>query len=271
MKTLSLCAALVVLSSCGGSGTLSLTTWGEDYIEQQIPSSSFEDGYSVKYSKFIVVIKDFTLATKSGTTGPSQDTPSAIDVTRAGPTVIQTIDPVDAIKWDSVSYGIGPATNAVAIGQTSAADVTVMNAEGKSIWVEGTVSKGAVSKTFSWKFDVNTHYANCTTPDLGEGVTIVTGKTEAVQLTIHGDHLWYDDLQSVNAKVRGQAITGADTDNDGVITQAELAAVALTTLPLGEYGTGGASNVKTLDDFVRALSRTVGHYRGEGECEATAR
>lgn len=58
---------------------------------------------------------------------------------------------------------------------------------------------------------------------------------------------------------------------DGVITLDELAAVQLTSLPLGQYGTGSAGSVHTLKDFVSALSRTVGHFRGEGECVSRAR
>lgn len=270
MKQLAL-LAMVVLTACGGTGSLSLTTWGEDFIEAEIPASVFEDGYSVRYSKFVVVIRDFTLATKTGTKGPSQPSPLVVDVTKKGPLELTSFKTVDAIKWDAVSYGIGPAADALAAGDVAAADVTAMTSGGHSLWVEGTVSKGAVSKTFSWKFDIDTHYADCTNPDFGEGVTIPTGGKEVVELTLHGDHLWYDDLQSPEAKVRGQAIVAADADADGVITQAELAAVPLTSLPLGQYGTGGASNVKTLNDFVRALGRTVGHYRGEGECESTAR
>ena len=261
----------LMLTACGGTGTLNLTTWGEEYIEQEIPSSVFVDGFSVRYSKFIVTIKDFTLATQTGEKGMAQTTPAAIDVTKAGPTQILEWTQVPAQKWDTVSYGIGPASDAVAIGQTSADDVTAMKAAGASIWVEGALLKDGAQKTFSWSFDVDTHYADCTNPDLGVGVTIVTGKTEDVQLTIHGDHLWYDDLQSAEAKVRGQAKWDADTNDDGVITQDELKAVSLTTLPIDQYGTGGASSVKNLSDFVRALSRTVGHYRGEGECEAMAR
>lgn len=264
-------AALALLPACTGTGTLSLTTWGEEFIEQEIPESTFIDGYSVTYSKFIVTIKDFTLATKTGETGDAMTTAAAIDMTKKGPVQILEWTDVPAIKWDQVSYGIGPASNPTPIGETSADDVSAMAAAGQSIWVEGALHKGAEQKTFSWKFDVDTHYADCTNPDLGDGVTIVTGKTEVVQLTIHGDHLWYDDLQSADAKVSGQAKWDADANDDGVITQEELAAVSLTTLPLTQYGTGGASNVKNLSDFVRALSRTVGHFRGEGECEASAR
>ena len=58
---------------------------------------------------------------------------------------------------------------------------------------------------------------------------------------------------------------------DGQVTLEELALVDLTELPPEQYGTGGASNVRTLRDFVTALVRTVGHYRGEGECAPRVR
>lgn len=259
------------LTACGGVGQLSLTTWGEDFIEQELPVAMFEDGFSVKYTKFLVVLRDFTLATKTGKQGPSQASPLVVDLTKPGPLELQVFEDLDALKWDEVSFGIGPSTSAVGAGAVSAADVEAMTSSGSSLWVEGRLSKGAATKTFSWRFDTDTHYGSCTSPDYGEGVTVPTGGAVTVELTIHGDHLWYDDLQSPAAKLRGTAIAGADADADGVITQQELAAVQLTTLPLGQYGTGGASGVKTLNDFVRELSRTVGHYRGEGECEARAK
>lgn len=92
------------------------------------------------------------------------------------------------------------------------------------------------------------------------------GGTDAVELTIHGDHFFYDDLQAATAKLRAEAIVNADANLDGLVELSELDAVALTSLPANQYGTGGASDVNNLGDFVRFLSRTVGHYRGEGEC-----
>jgi hypothetical protein len=93
-----------------------------------------------------------------------------------------------------------------------------------------------------------------------------------VQLTIHGDHPWFDDLQSPEAKMRFRPAADSDrSPMDGVITLDELGATALTSLPLDQYGTGGAGNVKNLRDFVQALIRTIGHYRGEGECAPKAR
>lgn len=266
------CGAALALSACGGAGSLSLTTWGEDFIEQGIPASAFEDGASVRYTKFLVTYHDFTLATKTGTVGPRQGAPVVVDVTKAGPTELLRFDDVAARKWDEVRYAIAPATaETVGAGGVSSADVEAMKASGTALWVEGTLRQGEVSKTFSWRFDLATRYEHCTSAEFGEGATVPTGGTEIVQLTVHGDHLWYDDLQSPEAAMRGKAVLDADADGDGAVTQAELAAVPLTTLPLGRYGTGGASGVKTLNDFVRALGRSVGHYRGEGECDTVAR
>ena len=69
-------------------------------------------------------------------------------------------------------------------------------------------------------------------------------------------------------------IANADADADGKITLEELAAVDLadkTKITAGTYGTGSASNINDLRAFVEALSRTVGHFRGEGECLARAK
>ena len=102
------------------------------------------------------------------------------------------------------------------------------------------------------------------------GVSVPDGGVATMQFTIHGDHLFYDDLASPDAALRGKAIFEADTDSNGEITWQELEAVDLSTLPEGQYGTGGAPDVYTLGDFVEALSRTVVHFQGEGHCHSHA-
>ncbi|MGV3624073.1 MAG: hypothetical protein ACO1OB_24865 [Archangium sp.] len=271
MKKLMLLSVLSLFASCGGMGKLSLTTWGEEYIEQEIPASEFEDGHTVKFTKFLVVVNEFQLATRSGMTGPKQAKPQLVDVHKPGPAALEIFEAVPAEKWDAVSWSIMPSAEAVVVGEVSADDATRMKTEGYSVWVEGNVSKGGLTKTFTWGFKGNTHYSECSNEDLGEGVTVPTGGNVDVQLTIHGDHFFYDDLQSADAKLRAEEIIKADADMDGTVTMAELDAVQLTTLPIGQYGTGGASAVKTLGDFVRALSRPIGHFRGEGECVTTPR
>lgn len=270
-------AWLVVLGGCGGDGSLAFTAWGEDYIERGIPVDSpeetgFVDGWTVTYTRFVVVLGEVTLAKKTGEAGPAQDAPRVVDLVKKGPVALFTFADVPAGKWERVSYAIAPATSqVVAAGAIDAGDVERMRAGGLSVYVEGVGAAGGVTKHFAWGFTTYTRYEDCTNPDFGEGVTVPTGGQEVVQLTQHGDHFWYDDLQSPEASLRFQAIADADADGDGDVTLAELDAVPLTFLPLGQYGTGSARHVKTLKDFVTALGRTVGHFRGEGDCLSRAR
>src|SRR5690242_18014026 len=64
----------LALTGCGvdeplGKGTVEFTSWGEEYIEQEIPSSAFEDGWTVDYWKFLVVIGGIRIADSSGEVG----------------------------------------------------------------------------------------------------------------------------------------------------------------------------------------------------------
>jgi hypothetical protein len=275
MKKLMLGLGLLGLASCGGgSGNLTLTTYGEDYIEKEIPATAFEDGWSVKFSRFLVTVGEVKVASHDGKVAAESAATRVFDVHKPGPATVERFSELPAADWDAVSYAIAPSANAEA-GNASAEDVGLLKASGWSVFVEGVATKGSETKRFGWGFPLNTLYEQCEHPDLGEGVTVPNGGEETLQLTIHGDHLFFDDLQSPDAKMRFDALAAADKVGirgaDGQITLEELELVDLTQLPLNQYGTGGASNVRNLRDFVTALVRTVGHYRGEGECSPRAR
>lgn len=268
--TVALTVALAA-AGCGGSGTVHFTTYGEDFIEQEIPAADFEDGWSLQFSKFLITLGEVHLDKHDGTEGPRMTTPRVFDVHAPGPHDVVTFSDVPAERWDAVGFAIAPATNATA-GNASSDDVAFMNSSGNSIFVEGSATLGAVTKTFSWAFTTNTLYSHCENEELGDGVAVPNGGEETVQLTIHGDHFVYDHLQADDAVLRFQALADADVSPaDGEVTLEELAAVDLTSLPIDQYGTGSASGINTLRDFVTALSRTLGHFRGEGECTVTAR
>jgi hypothetical protein len=279
MKKWILGLSFLGLAACGeGKGTITFTTYGEDYIEKEIPAATgneagFVDGWTVKYSKFLVTLGELKVSTHEETAAEQRQA-KVFDVHKPGPVVVETFTDLPAKDWDHVEYAIAPQQDAVA-GNADAQDVAMMKAQGYSVFVEGTATKGAVTKRFAWGFATNTAYEHCEAPDLGEGVTVPDGGEETVDLTIHGDHLFFDDLQSPDAKMRFDALAAADklgiTGADGEILLEELAAVDLTELPSGQYGTGGAGNVRNLRDFVTALVRTVGHYRGEGECAPRSR
>lgn len=266
--------SLLGLTACGeGSGTVTFTTYGEDFIERELPASAFADGWTVRYSKFLVMLGEVKVESHDEVAA-TQATAKVFDVHKPGPVVVETFTELPAKEWDHVSYAIAPWPHAEA-ANADAPDVARMKAEGYSVYVEGTATKGSVTKRFNWGFATNTLYAHCASPDLGAGVTVPKDGEETVQLTMHGDHLFFDDLQSPEASMRFDAMAAADqlgiAGPDGEVSLEELAAVDLTELPAGQYGTGGVGNVRNLRDFVTALVRTVGHFRGEGECSPQSR
>jgi len=271
------CLGLVACSD--GTGNVTFTTYGEDFIEKEIPAqvgdaAGFTDGWTVRFAKFLVVVGEITVETHDEVAARQKGPARVFDVHKPGPVVVETFKDLPAQEWDHVSYAIAPSADAVA-GNADAADVELMKTQGYSLLVEGTATKGSTSKHFEWGFKTNTLYEHCESPELGAGVTVPKDGEETVQLTIHGDHLFFDDLQSPDAKMRFDAIAAADVlgiaGADGEVTLEELAAVDLTELPSNQYGTGGVGNVRNLRDFVTALVRTAGHFRGEGECAPRAR
>lgn len=268
MRLLALSCAVVV-TGCRG-GAVSVTAWGEAFIEDSIPAAEFEDGFTVTYTRFLAVVQELSLRKKSGEAGPSQAGAHVVDVRQPGPVELLAWSDVPPGKWDDVRFAIAPAAAATGAGDVLAEDVTRMTAAGLSLYLEGTVAKGGLSKRFAWGFTGNTLYTACRSDALGEGLTVPVGGAVELQLTLHGDHPWYDALTGA-PKLRAQGLVDADADGDGEVTLEELAAVPLTRFPAGQYDTTGAAGVKTLRDFVTSLTRTVGHFQGEGECDVTSR
>jgi hypothetical protein len=259
----------------GGTGTAQFTTWGEEYIEVELPAEKMEDGWRITYQKMLVVIGRISIADQAGEVAASSDNMYLFDHTKPGVKPIETFANLEAKAWDEVSYEISPAPADVIVdASASEADKQFMVDNGYADYIEATATKGDQTFTMAWGVDYNTRYTTCAGPKEGketEGSVVTNGGVDSMELTIHGDHYFFDDLQAANAKNRYDAIAGADADMDGEVTLAELDAVDLTTLPAGQYGTGAAGNINTLGDYVRALSRTIGHFRGEGECFAEPR
>ncbi len=259
-------------SDASGSGKVAFTTWGEEFIEEGIPATVFADGWSVKYDRFLVILGNVKVA-DGATVAAEMATPRLFNHVVPKPKAVVDFPSIGAKPWPNVSYVIGPAANADLGTGATEADKTFMTTNGYGLYVEGKATKGAETKAFKWGFSVKTLFDSCKGDVSGkevDGVVVTNGGTDSVELTIHGDHLFYDDLQSPEAKVRFQNIADADADKNGEVTLAELEAVKLARLPAanGGYGTGSDSKVVDLRAFVTELSRTVGHYRGEGECFA---
>jgi hypothetical protein len=275
-----LVASLALLSGCGsddeaaGSGNVSFNVWGEEYIEQEIPAGDVEDGWTITFDKFLIVIGDVSVADRNAGAAGQVSGTKLYDLVSPGPHDVGALSGIEARAWDKVGYSVPAIQPSTTLhSSATAADATSMRNGGFSVYVAGSASKGSATRTFGWGFTNSTRYDDCVaevddkeTP----GVAISNGGSESVQLTIHGDHFFYDDLASPDALVRFNGMAAADADNNGEVTLEELGRVKLVDVAEGTYGTGSASHVDDLAAFVEALTVTLGHYRGEGHCAARA-
>jgi hypothetical protein len=264
----------------GGAGTARFTTWGEEYIEDQIPAdpggeTGFIDGWSLRYDKFLVAFHDITVANDKGETAARMSATKLVDNSVRGRKDLISFPGVRAAAWNKVSYQIKPATSDADLIGATAADRDLMVQKGYSIYVAGSASKlngGAmVKKTFHWGFTTATQYRDCQqAAESGspiQGIVVTDGGTDTSELTTHGDHLFYDRLMAspdpaVKTVLRFDEKAAADKDNDGEVSLEELAAAPLDVT---RYNVSGA-DVANLGAFMGFLARTVGHFRGEGEC-----
>jgi hypothetical protein len=270
-------AFLVPAVACAPTeGDLTFSTWGEEYIEKGIPASEFADGWGVTFDTFLVVLDGVEVS--DGTSSQAKmPRPKLFNHVVPAPKPVFSAGKLPARAYTQVSFMITPVTADTELGQgATEADKALMTKGGYSVYVAGKAQKGAEQKRFAWGFTTKTLFADCRVEEAGKevlGVVVTSGGSLDAELTIHGDHLFYDDLQAPDAKLRFQNLADADANKDGEVTLAELAAVKLARLPKenGPYGTGSAADVTDLGAFVTGLTRTVGHFRGEGECIARAR
>ncbi len=270
------CSAADDPTGSGGTGRLSFTTWGEEYIEAEIPPArddvdGFVDGWTVTYSKFLVNFRNIVVAGAKGEQAAAMKGSMLFDNHVSDVKTIIEFEGVEAKAWPAVSYEIAPVTDDTALSASaSEADKQLMLDGRFSLYVEGSATKGDLTKTFRWGFPIGTRYEDCHSEQDGKdeaGVVVTNNGELEVQLTTHGDHLFYDRLQAspdpeITTSLRFDTLADADRDEDGEITLDELNAAPLDVELYDPSGLGAASQ----GAFVSSLSRTVGHFRGEGEC-----
>ncbi len=271
--------SLATLVACGsddgedGSGSATFSAWGEEFIEQGIPAEELEDGWSVKFEQFLISLGGISVHDRAGK-GSELAGNWLLDLVQPGPHELGTLD-LTAKAWPLVGYAVRPVGSSTEAHESATDDdLELMQKGGYSVYVSGTATLDDVTKTFAWGFTNGTEYSDCVSEIDGkevEGIIVPNGGDAKVQLTIHGDHFFYDDLASADAVPRFAPIAAADANDDGEVTLDELDAVALVEIEEGTYGTGSASHIDDLGAFVRALTRSIGHFRGEGHCVEAAR
>lgn len=247
---------------------MTLTTWGENFIEQGIPEEEFADGFAARFDRFLVVIGD--LQATNGDESFSSGETQLVDLVAPGPHALGTYS-LSPGHWSGVRFSISPPSDDTLL-HPSADDAGrgTMEAGGYSVYAEGRASRGDESWEFRWGFTRHTIYEDCVRIVDGRerpGFSVGAGSTASVELTLHGDHFFYDDLAADDASLRFEALAGADADDDGEVTLEELSQVPLIDLPAGTYGTGNLSDVDDLRAYIEALVANLGHFNGEGHCQ----
>lgn len=231
-----LAASLIVLgaSACSssneGAGTITVTAYGESFIEDGIPASEMDDAWSVDFTRFEVTIDDVAVA------GGELTDLDAVDLT-------------EGTDGHGQELGVVPAS----VGTHGEGAFVIRRVE-----VEGIAEKDGESKTFNWTFDEAVDYHEC-----ANETDVADGENSTFQITVHADHLFYDSLVSSEPGLFFGPLADADENDDGEITRAELAAT-----DIGTYDPGSEDGIDDLWTWLNALTATLGHVDGEGHCHA---
>lgn len=258
-------SALLLLAACApaaeGEGAVEVRIYGEAFIEEGIPAEEFADGWAVQFDSFLINVGEVTVARAGEPLGLAEPGFQVFDLARPSMGAGQLVasGKVPAGLQDDVAYVIGPATTAVG-RDVPAADLARMKDGGLALYVAGSATKAGVTKTFAWSFPTRTRYSACASV-----AEVGAGAPATVELTIHGDHLFYDDIVAEEPALRFELVAGADADGDGEVTQAELLAVDLR--PLANYQVG-STGIVDLWHFIAYQTGTLGHIDGEGHCDA---
>lgn len=266
---------MVALAGCGDSpGSMDLNIWGEEYIFDEVPSRSgtdagFENGWSLHYSRFLINLGGIVMTAADGSNAnpPTGYRIYNMHLTEQ-PFRVTSLSALNPVRYNNVGYTLAPTTDASTAGNASADDVAFMKTNHFSVFIEGEGRKdGTTPVHFAWGFGGTTAFTDCHDSTNQEGFVVPAGGRATVQFTIHGDHPFYDDLQSETALLRFDLIASADSNMDHNVTLEELAAVDLTRAPTGQYGVGAARDVTNLRQFITSLVSTIGHFNGEGHCQ----
>jgi hypothetical protein len=251
-------APLALVAHCGngsgGQGTVRVTVYGEDFIEQSIPADAFADGWTVTFDAFLVNVGGVTAA------GQEMQAFQVFDLTQPGPVDLGSA-PAPAGPIAPVAYTLAPADGQTTNVNAPAALFDTMVSEGYAVYVSGTATRDASEISFSWGFTETIAYQECHAVE-----SVETDGQGVVQLTFHGDHLFYDSLVEAEPGLRFDAYAQAD-DGDGELTLEELENVSGTAFSaMDHYDVPPDSGIADLRAYLTAQVTTIGHIDGEGHC-----
>jgi hypothetical protein len=252
---------------------------GEEGAQDGYPSHLFQDDWSVRFTKYLVSVRGFTLSSASGDKH-SSSRHVLVDLQK-GDVELARLEQLPAGRW-SVSFQVSPPEDATELpgGHVSAEDLARMRARGYSYWLEGEAVKvGAGVFRFAFGFPVNARMVDCVNGADGTlGIVVPESSTAEAEVTIHAEHMFYDRLGTHRGvQLRFDAFA-ATAGPDKVITSEGLATQQILDLR-GASGEElrdkdgkpviyepGAYAVRTLWEFVTQSIVDQAHLNGGGVC-----
>lgn len=248
------------------------------------------DDWKVTYDEFLVTVGNVR-AGRTDTGAKLNDASSFVLDLRQVPAGGYVISQMSVASGSWYQFGFDmptPSAETQVLAPTTAADKDMLAQGGASLYVAGSLENAngkscppgdpdpmkcvaAPKVTFRWALPAATSFDDCTTADGTPGFAAPSGATASVELTIHGDHWFFNNITAgVEIVTRyAQYIADCDLNHDGETTLDELKQVpASDVFPSPKYNLSGSFSgpIQTAYDYVLAQARTIGDYQGYGEC-----
>jgi hypothetical protein len=292
--TRSICRLIVTISplmlgcsaSDDGVGNVAVRISGQEFVKTGWPAMdgdervAFYDAWKVQFEHVVVNVRDFRLA--QGSEAVTSDDPHDVLVdVRTGDLDLWRMEGVKAQRWNDVGFTFAPASkDSEVIGEVPDDLVETMRDEKLSLWIEGTGEKDGRTVRFQFGIPGEVVSSRCLNGrDETDGMIVGEGRTAEVEVTLHMDHLFWDDHDAEEPHLLFGPLAYAAGDDD-LVTLDELADLRLTDLrnehgePLqdqdGElivYVPRVELSDNNLRDFIVDTALTLGHFNGEGHCK----
>jgi hypothetical protein len=295
-------------SDAAGSGTLSVVLEPEDTIVRGIEAGdkveNIRDGWSVEFDKYLLAVGhiDAQLATDDNVTAEDENI-YAVDLKQLPSNGLDLweLDDLRSGRWEFFYEQTGALHGAERHDSVEQTDFDEMVDNDFTYVIQGKLTKpdgqscppaalaepgdkepngklsgddpcyDASEVTFAFGAQAETVFGPCETDGL-PGFSIA-GNTQAVSVTIHGDHLFFNGFPEGGeggVTRLAQWLADCDLNLDGTVTREELEAVEPSQLPQldDRYQLGGSpiSPLTNMYDYVNSQLKTQGHINGEGEC-----
>lgn len=271
--------------SSGGDGNVTININPEDTIVNGVESCAgsdeeecISDGYSASWSKYIITVGFVDMNQGDGTNQQTSDAVAVAEfrnLSEAGSTLTE-FNGIPIGQYTEFGYQtpVLPSdfTN---INEVSQEDIDNMIENNLTYIIEGQLTADADGSTIDFLIEANVEsfYSFCGEEGGQAGINVGTSGTD--QITMHGDHIFFNGFPADEAGVQRLAewmTMVEDTDNDGVLTRVDFeAATDIGSLypspPYSDLNAGPAGTIENAWDFVRSQLGTQGHINGEGECE----